>query len=141
MGPANSRLHFVVASSRRPLTLIVRSHHFMNNPLIIGLIISALSALTFLAYKHPKSFSKLYIPLCFAFLGGYAVVSAYNSAIRSSFKLLSAYIPKAMLAKAQESIGSLAIDDGIGAMFMLAGAYMLFLLFLPALIDHSETKP
>jgi len=113
----------------------------MTNPLVIGLIISALSALTFLAYKHPKSFSKLYIPLCLSFVGGYAAVSSYNSAINSSLKILSAYIPKDMLEKAQESISSLAIDDDIGAMLMLASMYMLILLFLPVLIDHSETKP
>lgn len=113
----------------------------MNNPLIIGLIISALSALTFLAYRHPKSFSKLYIPLCFIFLGGYAVVSAYNNALKSAFELLSPFIPDSMLAKAQESISGIAMDDSIGIMFVLAGAYMIFLLFLPHLMEHSETKP
>ncbi len=113
----------------------------MNNPLVIGLIISALSALTFLAYKHPKSFSALYIPLCFFFIGGYATVSFYNSALKSAFKALSVFIPEAMLEKAQESISILAIDDGIGITFILAGAYMLFLLFLPQLIEHDEKKP
>lgn len=46
-----------------------------------------------------------------------------------------------MLEKAQESISILAIDDGIGITFILAGAYMLFLLFLPQLIAHDEKKP
>lgn len=113
----------------------------MNSPLIIGLIISALSALTFLAYRHPKSFSKLYLALCFVLLSGYAIVSVYNNALNSALKSLSTLIPAPALAKAHESIRSLAIDDSVGVMFFLAGAYMSFLLFLPMLIDHGETKP
>ena len=50
---------------------------FMDK-LITGLILAAVSGITFLAYRHPKAYDKLFQPLMFSSLGLFIAFSSYS---------------------------------------------------------------
>ena len=49
----------------------------LMDKLITGLILAAISGITFLAYKHPKAYDKLFQPLMFSSLGLFIALSSY----------------------------------------------------------------
>ena len=50
----------------------------MRDTLIISLITLGISSLTFVAYKHPKGYERLYKPLCIITFAVLALFAVYN---------------------------------------------------------------
>ena len=110
--------------------------------------ISLLSALAFLAYKHPRAFKKLHLPstvfkiFIILLIAGYA----YISASISTYFILAKYIP---VEKVKEAIGEIpVIKLGVTGFFveimlplLIFWGYLWILSELPNFLkDDKETK-
>jgi hypothetical protein len=101
-----------------------------------ALILAFISAVTFVAYKHPKSYHRLYLYLAvvaLALVGAATIWNASNS--------------RALLAVPMDTPGYDAIRERIDALaaplwtplvaFALI-AYLIFLSFLPNFLEHDD---
>jgi zinc transporter ZupT len=101
----------------------------------------AISGISFLAYKHPKGYNKLFPFLLGASVIVMAVMYSWDAAIHvTTLKLIALMTPE-KAKEATETSKTLLITSGtfsaFSAGFML---YMSFLLWLPNIIEHRDDK-
>jgi hypothetical protein len=106
---------------------------------IPALIVAAISSLTFVAYKHPKAYQKIFNPLAICFLITFIAVNAWNLSNTLTYSALIEYIEVGKIKDAKTAMENYQIP--YWEMWMLLGSYfyLFFLTFLPRLLD--EDKP
>jgi hypothetical protein len=110
----------------------------MLDKVLPALFIAAISALTFLAYKHPKGYQKISLAINVTY--GVAVTSALTWHLGSYFTY-EAIIPFLEASKIQEAkavANSYLIPSWILFVGCATSAYMTFLLFLPKLLGDDK---
>lgn len=116
----------------------------MIESLASGLIIAAITGLTFLAYKYPHAYKEISLPsLIFKFGLILSIASLlWNYSISITFSKLSPYIKENEFIAAQENINKINIPNSILligiAVFLAAWLYFVFLSILPWLIKKKE---
>jgi hypothetical protein len=116
----------------------------LDKSLLTSLILAAITGLTILAYKHPKAYSRLYLPLFAVFFAAFLSIVSWNSGISVLLTKVLELIPEAQ----QGAIKAIAEELSIPT-FLLMGTqfavvfFMVFLLWLPRLIadDKKEHPP
>ena len=115
----------------------------MDKTLFASLILALISGLTFLAYKHPIAFKRLFWPLFFLITAAFFVATAWNGAVSSVLSALSEFIPPTQLQAASLKAHELDFPSWHTLAFLCSGLYMSFLLWLPILLaeDKEKIKP
>lgn len=109
--------------------------------LIPGLVLAAIGALTWIAYKHPKGYERLYVPLSLVSVAIFSSVGAWDISGYYTFDVLKAFIPPEKIAEAKKTINELRILEWwMGIAYFLFITYLLLLLYLPYLL-HEEKPP
>jgi hypothetical protein len=106
-----------------------------------GLVLAALSALTFMAYQHPNAFPKIALPLLLLAIVGMACALAWNS---GNYNVRSAVLSLVPFEKFQTAIDAMDarlipawIGLGIPAGLMV---YLSFLLRLPQILGMQQQE-
>lgn len=110
--------------------------------LIPGILIAALSAITFLAYKHPRAYSRLYLVVV---VGGSLILmglALWDAALVSAHKGLLRYIPAENLAAAKAARDQMFVQSdwivfGSAAVF----CYLVFLHWVLPWLLGDERPP
>jgi len=113
----------------------------MIETLVTGLILAAVSGLTFVAYKHPSGFDKLANILHIAAVSILIGLTIWNIAIDKAHIQLMKLLQEGALDKAQLALDEISLPTGwIIATFLAFEFYILFLSYLPNLVKHDENK-
>lgn len=111
----------------------------MSDTIISSVILMAISGLTFIAYKHPDAYSKMYKYLFAFHIVVFMSINAWNLGVTITATKLNSLIP------ADKSAIALKISDGLQTSlpwtfilnFAIMG-YLLFLSLLPLLIKKKD---
>ena len=115
----------------------------MEAAIVSGLLVALITGITFLAYKHPIAFSRLYWPLFFVLLSASIGIGSWNGAITTTFATLKDIIPSAQLPAATLKAQELKLASWYSWVFPIAAIYLVFLLWSPHLLaeDKKKAKP
>ncbi len=108
--------------------------------LVSGLAIAALSGITYVAYKHPAAFNRLFLPIlagsCAFFLG----VLLWDGSSDVTLVAVAQFIPQADFAAARAAAGRYHFLDPSYFLVIYFGfvAYMMFLGNLPRLLKEKH---
>lgn len=106
--------------------------------LVIGVILAGLSAITFLAYKHPKAYANYFYPWK-EFLFSLVVIGIWNFSNIKSYEILSPYFVPEKASEADETAKSIRLGWGFIMLFGGSFAYLTLLRLLPFAL--KEDKP
>lgn len=106
---------------------------------LIGAGLMTVSALTFVAYRHPRVyeeviFDKLYVGAMVVFLA----VAAWHTSNRAAFGVIEKYVPAENLEKAKEAVSALTVPIEL-VMLCLFGL-VAYLILLSWLARHFEKE-
>ncbi len=114
----------------------------MESAVISSLIVAFVTGITFLAYKHPIAFKRLYFPIFGVLLLIGVGFGAWNSAISITLAALKDFIPPEQFQAATLKAHALDAPTWYSWAFMGMVAYLVFLLWLPNIIeDEKKDKP
>ena len=114
----------------------------MESAVISGLIVALVTGITFLAYKHPIAFKRLYFPIFGVLLLVGIGFGAWNAAISFTLIALKDIIPPEQFQAATLKAHALDAPTWYSWAFMGMVAYLMFLLWLPNIIeDENKDKP
>jgi len=115
----------------------------MDKAFITSIIIAFISGLTFLAYKHPGAFRRLYWPIFFVIFASSIWVWVWNGAINTVLSALKDFIAPAQFQAASLKAHELDFPSWYWWILTISVIYMMFLLWLPDLIadDKNKEKP
>jgi hypothetical protein len=111
--------------------------------LLISLILAAISAITFLAYKHPNAYARLHMPLFFISTLVCGVLIAWNGGISSAATKIRALTPPdgVTYTPVIDAISNLEFGGiSITVTYLGVVIYLSFLLCLPQLLKEDEKK-
>lgn len=112
----------------------------MEAAIVSGLLVALITGITFLAYKHPTAFSRLYWPLFFVLLSASIGIGAWNGSITETLAVLKDFIPPAQLQAATLKTQELKLASWYSWVFPIAVIYLVFLLWLPHLLSEDKKK-
>jgi len=105
------------------------------------LAIITIVALTYLAYKHPKRYERLFNPLYIIIFMVYACLSIWNTGTTFSLLMLNPFIKEGKIEQAKATIESLQIPwIPLHTIVWFLFIYLLFLSFLPRLLEKRRKK-
>jgi hypothetical protein len=111
----------------------------MIETIAAGLIVATVSGLTFVAYKHPRGYQKLYLPLIGVLAGYWLLHMAYSFGVMNGF--YDALGGVRALNKELVQTPSLIPDPWwMDALPMIAVGYLAFLRSLPSILDVDSRK-
>lgn len=105
---------------------------------VSGLALAAITGLTFIAYKHPRAFDRMYLPM-------YAILTicvtsflAWDFSASATFKALAPYIDKEKIAEASLVLVSKSTSSWVWVGYVAFSMYMVFLNWLPYILKKDE---
>ena len=105
------------------------------------LAIVTIVAITYLAYRYPAKYERLYNPLYIITLTIYVGLSVWNTGTIMSFRILNQFIKDGEVEKAQAAIKALQIPwFPLHAIIWFLFLYFLFLSFLPRFMEKEKKK-
>lgn len=112
----------------------------MDDKLLPGLALAAISGLTFVAYKHPEGYTRLLKPIGIVSQAIFLAALIWDiSGTRAYFRLYD-YLEPIKREAAKAAVDNAEFLNGyIVAGYMAAGLYLGFLAFLPQIL--GEEKP
>lgn len=113
----------------------------LEDTVVRVLFAAFLSGITFLAYKHPIGFRRIY-----GFIFGVSLIFvigiwSWNAAISATHTALLEFIPVEKLDASLIKARILVIPDWYTALAYGLIVYLIILLFLPVIIDEGQAKP
>lgn len=109
---------------------------------IVGLILAALTAITFLAYKHPTAYNKLSPTISKIAMAIVIAITAYNFGLIKARDAIREHISITNSSLIMNAIESREISTGIA--FLIYFAYIVYFIFLdnlPYLFkDEKKTR-
>lgn len=114
----------------------------MESAVISSLIVAFVTGITFLAYKHPIAFKRMYFPIFVVLLLIVVGFSAWNFAISITLASLKEFIPPEQFQAATLKAHALDAPSWYSLAFSGMVVYLVFLLWLPNIIeDEKKDKP
>jgi len=112
----------------------------MNETVITSLILAAISGITFLAYKHPEGYSKLYWPISIGTMFALCVyMSFYTGATHALID--TTFLLKEGSDTEFKKIKEMYDANGMFLIyFIIFEVYLGFLSYLPHLIGSNDPK-
>lgn len=111
----------------------------MIETIISSLLVAAVTGISFVAYRHPAAFSKLFTPILMVMGTALVFGLIWDVAVSRAFVDLSPFIVTGKLDSAQKAIETLSLPMGwlIGGFFGFY-IYLVFLLSLPKLLSQKS---
>jgi MFS superfamily sulfate permease-like transporter len=115
----------------------------MLQTLLVSLIVAFLTALAYIAYRHPAAFPRIGYILMGATMVAYVIIGAYNAGLADAKKAISDQLVFEMREAAVQAIDSRKIPiEVVGLVTLAFFVYLGILLFLPHLLgNHQKNKP
>lgn len=115
----------------------------MIETIISGIVLAAISGLTFIAYKHPKGYFRIHIPLTTIIGSTMMCILFWNFGVMTAHSKLIKFLVTDTRAEQDAIIDSITVNVwwvvGINFVIMM---YLTFLLFMRNIIpDESISKP
>lgn len=112
----------------------------MESKLVHGFILAAVSALTFVAYKHPRAYDQLLGKLSALFAVVSITLVAWSAGGDMAYRALLKYIELDKRAQAQAAVESYQPSIWFFALLLALYVYLFALSFLHRLLDHDKPK-
>jgi hypothetical protein len=106
--------------------------------LISGLALAGISAVTYVAYRHPRAYPNICIALTGFMLAILAVLVTWDVAIGRAYIALRPHLSDENLLATAEAMERLHVPIWPLASSLGIAAYFLVLLFLPNALGHQE---
>jgi len=107
--------------------------------LTIGLILTATTGLTILAYKHPKSYAKILPWLIGAIFSAFLLCMIWDAGISKSYISLIPYIDSDKLQESSNIIdGKKVLSSGIFVYWIISIVYFNLIKLLYFVRDHDN---
>ena len=114
----------------------------MHEALFVAIIVAALSGITYLAYKHPDAYEKMYAVFAVGFMGIWIFLLSWNVAILTANSRVDKATRYATEPIVTDAIDTLYFPWWVFAVGGAAYLYLTFLYKLPSLLaDDKEQKP
>ena len=104
-----------------------------------GLAIAAIAGVTVIAYRHPKGFEKLYVPLCLVISGTVIVFLSWNFSNHTAQIAISS-ISIESFYELRDKIEAKAFPMWILAALIGSSLYLSFLLYLPNILNEDDPE-
>jgi hypothetical protein len=113
----------------------------MLETITAGLVLAAVSGITYLAYKHPAAYGKIYWPLSALNLIIFTIIASYMLGVQHASTQLVTLVDASKLTQLQEAMNRLMYRWWVvaGAYFG-ATLYLTFLSFLPKLLEQEKKE-
>ena len=106
-----------------------------------GLLLATVSGLTYLAYKHPHAYRKLWPPLWITLVGAYVLINAWMSGAKEAHIRLIPLIDMSKQEEAHAAIEAMLPRWWVVCVIFLGGVlYLGFLRYLPQLLKEEQDK-
>jgi hypothetical protein len=106
-----------------------------------GLILAAVSGITYLAYKHAPAFRKIMVPLCALTIAAQFLYSAFNIGVWFAYTKLGQFLDSSKWREADIAMSAVTsrwwIASAITVGFCL---YLWFLSALPSLLHEKKER-
>jgi F0F1-type ATP synthase assembly protein I len=113
----------------------------MDNSITTSITLMAVSGISFLAYKHPKGYSKLYPFLAALNMTIISVILAWDFASEIATAKLTPFLKPDKIDEATKLSKTFLIAPGYSSLFYSGlMMYLTFLLFLPEIVEHKEER-
>lgn len=112
----------------------------MEAAVISSLIVAFITGITFLAYKHPVAFKRLYFPIFVVLLVLGVGFGSWNAAISAALTALKEFIPSDQFQAATLKVHGMDAPTWYLWAFMAATIYLGFLLWLPNILEEDKEK-
>ena len=109
----------------------------MRDDLIVTLIISAVSALAFVAYRHPEGYARLYVPMLLTSFAIFATWCVYSVGYQLGFSDASIECIK---AKPPAVVTQPKLESFPFVAFILLILFITLLRFLPVIFDLPSKR-
>ncbi|SRR6266446_4505551 len=108
-----------------------------------GLILAAVSGITYLAYKHPPAFRKLFYPMLGLIIAPQIILGAWALGVSHSYATIYRFIDRTKWNEADAAINSITPREWLVSLVLFGSlAYLAFLRALPLLIhEKKEAEP
>jgi len=110
--------------------------------LLPGLIVAALSGLTFLAYKHPKAYQKIFTWLMWSSWALIAGLLIWDFSITRTMGVMLPFVESGKIDQAVKASHELSILNlQLIVEFALCQFYLVFLVSLPLILGSEKQPP
>ena len=106
--------------------------------IVAGLILAAVSALGVLAYRHPGAYAKIFVPLLMIATGVTLIGLGWALGSGAAFYSVASYIDIGKWEAAKQAVADYSPPPWAFFLNMAFIAYLLFLAYLPTLIDRDR---
>jgi hypothetical protein len=107
---------------------------------IPALIVAAISSLTFVAYKHPKAYKKIWAPLMVCYGMAFLCSIVWNTGVQFTFDALNKYIEAGKGEEAFAAFQNNLIPVWVILASIVLYFYLFMLTFLPRVLDEEKPK-
>ena len=113
----------------------------MIESIVSALAVAFISALAWIAYRHPGGYKKLYQPLSWLLIAAYCGSQLWSLAVTKTYSSLHTLLAPGNADAADQVRSNLEIDFGWAFLwFTVAYAYIFFLRFLHAILESTPEK-
>lgn len=110
----------------------------MLETLITGLALAAVSSITYVAYKHPSAYRKLYQPLTWLSLTILSVIGIWTFGAQSAYTQLIPLIEASKFHQMEEALSRITYRWWVVfAVCVGANLFLLLLSYLPKLLEKE----
>lgn len=107
--------------------------------LLSTLALAAVSSITFIAYKHPAAYRRLYMPIFALITIAVCGLLGWEAGNAAGFEAAIKFVPKEQVAAATVAASAFRVSPGMVTLgFLLSGAYLAFLLNLPHILSEKN---
>jgi TRAP-type C4-dicarboxylate transport system permease small subunit len=111
----------------------------MLETITAGLLLASVSGITYLAYKHPRAYRKIALPLSTLILLIQFMVMMWSFGVQATHLKLMPLIESSKWNQAQEAVDGILPRWWLVALVCLgATTYLLLLYWLPKLLDQEK---
>jgi hypothetical protein len=110
----------------------------MLDKVLPTLFVAAISALTFVAYKHPRAYQRIYLGISVSFIALFLGALAWHLASYLTFDALIPFIDANKLQEAKVVGNSYLISPWVFAAGGASVLYLSFLTWLPILLGEDN---
>lgn len=109
-------------------------------PLIVGILLALLSGITWIAYKHPAGYRKIFVSIELIVILGASTMLTWNIALDFAYANLSQFVESGKHDEALAARDNLQVPQLLMWLVLGICAYLLFLLKLPEILDDNRKK-
>ncbi len=113
----------------------------MNDPLVVGLILAFLGAITIVAYRHPDAYrNRIQVIVVYLFILAAVSGIAYDSGIKDSIKAVRDMIPQSASTNSMSVHLNSTRPTTFIYVFLGICVYLIVLIYLPYFLNEGKNE-